>query len=230
MERESSPPPELEPSEADFREKVRKIENFENLIASDKMTLLALLCDAKPSMMHIMDFDDEMLKIEEFARTAEQNVRDFAQLLDDLGLTYTADLDAYAAGDGWPGGYFVTFTIGKDAAAAERLRAATFAHGITGRQKDIGLALGYTPSAVEAFVNHACLPPEDLPEEIIMSDLLGFIKYRVSKDHLEEDLELARREMEVTKRESPQLYEAMVKNGAERREELLELRKNKSAG
>lgn len=216
MERESSPPPEQERTEADFREKVRKIEAFPGLLASDKAVLLAVLKEAKPAMLHVFDVHDLDLEDEGEARRIEKNIGDFARLLDELGLPYGHMTEEFTD-DEFGGGhsFYISFYIGKDAATAQRLERA---HGLplsAGATREVGLALGYTPTAAEAFAGHQYLPHEELPEEIRQSDLDAFIKYRVSRDHVDDDLELARRVMAATKEASPAIYEEIIRQHAQ---------------
>jgi len=105
------------------------------------------------------------------------------------------------------------FFIGRDSEKLGRLLEAMENKD----DKEIGLALGYPESACEAFVNKATIDYSELPKEerkkIFKEGTLKFIDFRLSRDHWQEELGLARRWQQLINEKSPNLYEEAVTEG-----------------
>ncbi len=94
--------------------------------------------------------------------------------------------------------------------------------------KELGLALGYPQSAVEAFQsvgkkNDSTMRSVDLPEEEKAKEFYPFIGFRLSKNNWQEEIQTVQRWSEVLKKNSPELFDEYVEEFKRRKKEYPEL-------
>jgi len=78
---------------------------------------------------------------------------------------------------------------------------------------ELGLALGFPPSAVEAYVGgngREKLDKSTLPEHIQKGDAIAFCAFALSKDNWEEELKQAQTYADFIKSASPVIYQEIV--------------------
>ena len=82
----------------------------------------------------------------------------------------------------------------------------------TSNDKMIGKALGFPPTAIDAFIGkRKRLKRDSLPQSIRESDALAFSAYALSKDNWREEVAEGKRRAEFVKRNSPEIYRAVMR-------------------
>lgn len=101
----------------------------------------------------------------------------------------------------------ISFIIGSSDEDFQKLALAIS----TGNERDIGLALGYLPTAVDAYCgNGKVMNPADLPKEFRESDAFSFNPGALSADHWQEELAHYQKWADYVKRTSPNIYRKMM--------------------
>jgi hypothetical protein len=80
----------------------------------------------------------------------------------------------------------------------------------TGDHRALGRALGFAPTAIEAFAKGDKLDESIMPREIQTSEAMNFNPGRLSADHWQEELEYYQKWAEYIRRVSPNLYDQMI--------------------
>ncbi|HRY82989.1 MAG TPA: hypothetical protein P5099_03870 [Candidatus Moranbacteria bacterium] len=94
----------------------------------------------------------------------------------------------------------------------ENLDLLTKSWGTTD-QEAIGKALGFPPTAVEAFVGkRETWFDEDIPDEIREGEAVIFLTPALSKDNWEEEIKEGKKRAEFVKRNSPEIYNTIIKD------------------
>ena len=108
------------------------------------------------------------------------------------------------------------FLVGQDSGKLKRLREVLE----SGESKDIGLALGYPESAVEAFIKGEVLDrAKDLKrlskkerDELKKEEVFKFLTFGLSKSNWREELELVRKYQRAIKEKSPRIYDEIIES------------------
>lgn len=101
----------------------------------------------------------------------------------------------------------ISFVISNTQENFERLSEAIN----IGDEKGIGLALGFEPTAVNAYCgNGKLMDNEKLEDEILFSEAFAFAPSRLSADHWQEELEQYQKWADYVKKTSPNLFNKMM--------------------
>ncbi len=101
----------------------------------------------------------------------------------------------------------ISFMIGSNNEKFERLSSAVQ----SGNERSIGLALGYAPTAVEAYCgNGELMDVTKLSEEVFFSEAFAFNPGRLSADHWQEELAYYQKWVDYVKKVSPIIYKKMM--------------------
>jgi len=77
--------------------------------------------------------------------------------------------------------------------------------------KEIGLALGFEPTAVEAYCgNGKLVDNEKLQDDVLLSEAFAFSPGRLSADHWQEELAQYQKWVDYVKKTSPSLFNRMM--------------------
>jgi hypothetical protein len=100
----------------------------------------------------------------------------------------------------------ISFVIGSDQDNFDKLSSAIKSKN----EKAIGLALGYEPSAVDAYAKNELFHNEKLPDEVLFSEAFAFNPGRLSSEHWQEELARYQKWADYVKRVSPSLFNKMM--------------------
>ncbi|MEK7173148.1 MAG: hypothetical protein AAB740_04205 [Patescibacteria group bacterium] len=179
---------------------VNELEKTPFLIDEDKMILLLTLIGEKPAATFYSRLD--------FGSTVEDEKKfldesDFlSKWLEKSGLVFSIEEKIIKSEEGKPISKIVTFNIACDKAALDRLDEADKGNN----KKEIGLALGYPATAVEAFSKNDVKDRDDLPFDLNGSEVSDFLFFRLSKEHWAEEFETVKRWQMAIKDNFPDFY------------------------
>lgn len=203
------------------KKEVKLIENAP-LYHQDKMHLALVYLNEKPATLietptsHRVFFQKEREKRESkvFDRLKKEK-EEVVKLLDQLGLVRDeGGVEKAETKDTY--GISYTFVVSKDQENFSRLQKAIE----KGDDREIGLALGYPKTAVEAFAEGKLLDIEELKKSLSKEEReelqkegifkFGMEEFHYSKDHWREELEVVRRHKRLIEEKFPNLYKEII--------------------
>lgn len=114
------------------------------------------------------------------------------------------------------------FFLSRDKENAEKLMTSFEGAGASkkGADAEYGRLSGFPPSAIDAFVkiqekgfarrHEVSIDKEGLPAEVLKEDFMPFVRFRLSVEHWQEELETAKGWAEEIRQVDPALYERVV--------------------
>lgn len=202
------------------REIVEKIESFEKResesVGSDyeKQLILLVRSGAKPAALIEAFGDFEEVGVKEFGKDRQEilnkelaRVGDFLQ---NIGLYFAFDNPRISKLKDENDNIilnqeFVDVLIAHSETDLNRLKGALSAGD---SDENLGLALGYPATAVEAYMGkRPALDKRQLAEDIKNSEAYPFIEFVISKDNWQEELKVADAWARAVKKNSPTLFE-----------------------
>lgn len=198
---------------------VKKIEDSK-LTVDDKVNLILTKAGFKPAtelFLTIKNWDGEKV----FEHMSEDDVKKIIEIVKESGLPNAIGgrkivAQQFEMLDGTT--RFSTFDqmhilIGRSEEELEALKAA-FPRGEYEEAEDpeaFGKALGYPPTAVEAFVGkRERIDIKSLPKEVQESDAMLFSSPTLSADNWQEEIRQGKRNADFIRSLSPKIYEEMV--------------------
>ncbi len=143
---------------------------------------------------------------QEWNREYQNTVSKLEELLKKFSLPYSLTFHKKDDRDDEPRYEVAIFLVGKDEASLQALLDSDSA-------EEAGHAFGMPDTAVSAYVDSKIKNRETLPSEVLSSDYIHFLDFRLSEDHWQEELESVKRRAEEVKRLTPDLYEKIIFEG-----------------
>lgn len=178
-----------------------------------KRDLILVVLDEKPAAWLSLEhrfYKEEALeeKPKILERLSKEKIAT-KKVLDKLGLVYEDEAFEEEEQKTYNIGYH--FSISKDPEKLARLTKAR-------DDREIGLSLGYPRTAVDAYVNGTLLDYEELrkslPQERLQAlqkeGVFKFLDFHPSKDHWQEELEIARKRLALIKEKSQKIYQEII--------------------
>jgi len=179
---------------------VNELEKTPLLGDQDKMILLLILTREKPAATFYLRLDFGSVIEDEKKFLDENNF--FRKWLLKSGLIFSSEEKIISGENKKPLSKIITFNVARDKAALDRLDAADREDN----KKEIGLALGYPATAVEAFLEQDVKDTDDLPFNLKSSEAMDFLFFRLSKEHWTEEFETVKRWQEMIRDNFPNFY------------------------
>lgn len=213
---ESIPQQEKNEQITEQREKIELIEKLplSSWTSWDKKVLLLVLLGEKPAACPCLEqrfYKREAVKERpKIAERLAKEKEETKEILDKLGLPHKEKAFEYEEEKMYNIGYH--FYVGKDSEKLARLMEAR-------DDREIGLSLGYPESAVDAYVNETSLDYEELIKSLSSEELQAlqkegvfkFLDFRPSRDHWQEEIEIARKRQALIKEKSPKIYQEIIR-------------------
>lgn len=142
----------------------------------------------------------------------DDEIKDCKDMLNHLGLPYSEE-HSIDEDDG------ITMTcenhlfmVGSDKKSLDALLTAHNAdrddYGTFGT--NLGTALGYPTTAIEASATQTAMKPEEYLQEIFEDPAWPFCIFALSKEHWREEMDVVRQQAEFIEIEDPQLYDSLT--------------------
>ena len=176
----------IEPESRFNPELIEELEKTSLLNDQEKLILLLTLIGEKPAAYHGLQV--------KFGPEQESDERKFiaereflTNWLEKAGLIFSTK-EEIVSGENGPLAKVLHFNIARDKTSLDRLNNV---HG----KSEMGLALGYPATAVEAFSKgqEFLVKDEELPFDIRCSEAMDFSFFRLSKEHWAEEFETIKR-------------------------------------
>lgn len=197
----------IEPESRFNPELIEELEKTSLLIDQEKVILLLTLMGEKPAAHHglLLKFGAEQESNEKKFIAEKQFLTEWLQKAGLIFSVKDKTIRGGVRGDFKPTAKVCNFHISRDKAALERLNHA---HS----KSELGLALGYPTTAVEAYLKgqEFLIKEQDLPFDIRSSEVMDFLFFRLSKEHWAEELETVKRWAKAIKDNFPDFYQQVI--------------------
>ncbi|GEM_PF-4780755 len=195
-----------------------KIEALEkaNLSSETKRDILLILLEEK-SVTRIggaIDLESKSEKAEKRRQRIEHEIKEIKKVIKELDLPSEV-METQVKKEDKQTGRRVDILIGKNQESIERIKEINKNPTKTENEREAGKLYGYPPTAVETYAKRGGLIDPEKDKEILREKEAGlenFVNFRLSKEHLEEEIEFIKKHKELIKEASPQIYKELKEN------------------
>lgn len=188
---------------------VKELESLSGIIAHDKASILLVHANLKPTALVVIEgetFPDKSSPI----HISESSLKQLDSIFSKLNLAYVKTTEVMTTMNG---GYVevMRFFIAKDKTSAEKLK--TLFDDVSRNHEEIGLLLGYPPTAVKSFLTSDMLDLADTPKltEDVSERNMQLLGHRLSKDHWREEVKYLEKWGNYLKSISARIYDEATK-------------------
>ncbi len=193
------------------RQAIEMLERLDYLAPSEKATILCVLAGARPAAFLTHEYHSDQDRNYSQA-SFQSDIDKLQELLHEMDIatkivteTDTNERDGFLH-------IYTDICVGKDKDSLDKLLAARTLSGKDENVWDVtmGEALGYPPTAIEAYRSKKFLHARDFPEAIQDHPLRRFLTFCLSPDHWREELDFIKPWAEAVKHLSSRIYAEMM--------------------